>query len=327
MAGFLPVLSAIIGWVYFFCWSLSFYPQALLSYRRRTTSGTTVDFPFINCLGKYAPSYLSLLPRACCCDYVSLEYSQQRVVLCLVDHGNLPETDPWTASTGFAAYFVSNVAFYYSPVIRSQYAARHHGLTPTVQFNDVTFALHGLILSVITTSQYFLRTTWGFSPATGTRPNRIISGIMIGCVLGVLLTLATIAASSGVGDPAVDWCGLDAIYAVGYVKVIVTLVKYTPQVIANRRNQSTTGWSIWQILLDFSGGILSVGQQAIDSWLQQDWSGITGNPVKFALGNVSMIYDVLFMVQHYVLYGDTAEWAYSRDEEESLIPDGNRRQD
>ena len=49
--GFLPILSAIFGWIYFLCWSLSFYPQALLNWRRQSTSGTTVDFPFLNVLG------------------------------------------------------------------------------------------------------------------------------------------------------------------------------------------------------------------------------------------------------------------------------------
>lgn len=52
MAGFLPALSALFGWVYTFCWSASFYPQPLLNFRRRSTSGTTVDFPLINCLGE-----------------------------------------------------------------------------------------------------------------------------------------------------------------------------------------------------------------------------------------------------------------------------------
>lgn len=49
--GFLEALSALFGWVYFLAWSLSFYPQFLLNLRRRSTSGTTVDFPMINCLG------------------------------------------------------------------------------------------------------------------------------------------------------------------------------------------------------------------------------------------------------------------------------------
>jgi cystinosin len=36
--------------------------------------------------------------------------------------------------------------------------------------------------------------------------------------------------------------------------------------------------------------------------LQHDWSGITGNPVKFALGNFAIFFDIIFMVQHYWLY-------------------------
>lgn len=75
-----------------------------------------------------------------------------------------------------------------------------------------------------------------------------------------------------------------------------------PQVITNFRNKSTNGWSIEQILLDFIGGILSIAQLGIDSYLQHDWSGITGNPVKFALGNLAIIFDIIFMVQHYYLY-------------------------
>lgn len=49
---FLPFLSGLFGWVYTVCWSLSFYPQPMLNFRRRSTSGTTVDFPLINCLGE-----------------------------------------------------------------------------------------------------------------------------------------------------------------------------------------------------------------------------------------------------------------------------------
>jgi len=48
---FLEFLSIAFGYIYTLCWSLSFYPQMLLNYRRRSTSGTTVDFPLINCLG------------------------------------------------------------------------------------------------------------------------------------------------------------------------------------------------------------------------------------------------------------------------------------
>ncbi|OHE91896.1 lysosomal cystine transporter [Colletotrichum orchidophilum] len=216
------------------------------------------------------------------------------------------------AALGFLAYFVSNAAFYYSPVVRAQYAARNHGLTPTVAFNDITFAAHALLLSFITTSQY-LPKLWGFTPAPGTKPSRFILGIASGCIVGVAIVGLIVASAPGDGDPVTSWCALDVVYAVSYVKLVITLIKYTPQVITNYRNKSTKGWSIWQILLDFSGGLLSVAQQAIDSYLQRDWSGITGNPVKFALGNVSMVYDLVFMTQHYVLYRGSDGKADERD--------------
>jgi len=276
--GPLEFISGLFGWIYFFAWSLSFYPQSLLNFRRKSTSGTTVDFPLINCLG-------------------------------------------------FFAYFVANLAFYYSPLIRSQYASRHKGLTPTVQFNDITFAAHGLLLSLITTSQYFFPSAWGFRPSVGNRPSRFVLGIFFGCIVGVIAVLFVV-----LGSPERDrlapargaWVWLDAIYAISYVKLVVTLVKYTPQVVVNYRNRSTVGWSILQILLDFAGGILSIAQQGVDSYLQGDWSGITGNPVKFALGNVSMIYDVIFMTQHYILYPDAEG---KTEEEDALLNDEERRVD
>lgn len=49
--GLLNLLSGVFGWIYFLCWSASFYPQSILNYQRKSTSGTTIDFPLINCLG------------------------------------------------------------------------------------------------------------------------------------------------------------------------------------------------------------------------------------------------------------------------------------
>lgn len=70
----------------------------------------------------------------------------------------------------------------------------------------------------------------------------------------------------------------------------------------NYRRQSTLGWDINQILLDLAGGVLSLLQLVMDSSLQSDWSGITGNPVKLFLGNISIIFDLIFITQHYILY-------------------------
>lgn len=60
VVGFFEFLSGLFGWVYTLCWSLSFYPQPLLNLKRKSTSGTTVDFPLINCLGMLGPVHLPL---------------------------------------------------------------------------------------------------------------------------------------------------------------------------------------------------------------------------------------------------------------------------
>lgn len=60
------------------------------------------------------------------------------------------------------------------------------------------------------------------------------------------------------------------------------------------------------MLLDFVGGLLSLAQLLMDCAVKGDWSGISGDPVKFGLGFVSMVFDVVFMFQHYVLYSGAA---------------------
>jgi len=63
--------------------------------------------------------------------------------------------------------------------------------------------------------------------------------------------------------------------------------------------------------------VLSILQLVIDSGLQADWSGITGNPVKLGLGNVSIFFDVIFMIQHYVLYRVVGDGGKPADEDGS----------
>jgi cystinosin len=94
-----------------------------------------------------------------------------------------------------------------------------------------------------------------------------------------------------------------------------------PQLITNYNNKSTHGWSIYQILLDLAGGFLSLGQLGIDSYIQRDWSGITGNPVKLALGNSSLLFDSMFIIQHYILYAGSGKSEHS--ESSPLLVEGD----
>ena len=106
------------------------------------------------------------------------------------------------------------------------------------------------------------------------------------------------------------------IYTFSWIKLILTIMKYVPQCASNFRRKSTIGWSIQQQLLDFSGGILSLLQLVIDSSLQPDWSGLTGNPIKLGLANISLAFDVVFILQHFVLYGPVKE--RENDDSETL---------
>ncbi|EEP81854.1 conserved hypothetical protein [Uncinocarpus reesii 1704] len=211
---FARAISRLIGWIYMFCWSASFYPQPILNWRRRSTHGLAIDFPTTNVLG-------------------------------------------------FICYAIYTTAFLYSPTIREQYAARHPiSPEPSVRINDFAFAVHAVILSATVYSQFF-PWIWRFKVSKSQR-----------------------------------------IYTISYVKLVVTVIKYIPQAWVNYKRKSTIGWSIGQILFDFSGGVLSILQLVIDSALEDDWSGITGNPIKLALGNVSIFFDLIFMAQHYIIYPD-----------------------
>ena len=43
--------SATIGWAYFSCWSLSFWPQTLLNWSRKSVEGLSFDFVALNLAG------------------------------------------------------------------------------------------------------------------------------------------------------------------------------------------------------------------------------------------------------------------------------------
>jgi len=113
------------------------------------------------------------------------------------------------------------------------------------------------------------------------------------------------------------------LYYLSLVKLVISFIKYCPQVYLNFRRKSTVGWNIVNVLLDFSGGLLSVAQLVFDSWRKNNWDGITGDPVKFGLGFISMVFDLIFMFQHYVLYKNSNSWKKNEyqhiDEEEDRI--------
>lgn len=54
--------------------------------------------------------------------------------------------------------------------------------------------------------------------------------------------------------------GVNFLNGISYVKLGVTVVKYVPQAHMNFTRKSTVGWSIGNVLLDFTGGFFSFMQ-------------------------------------------------------------------
>lgn len=119
------------------------------------------------------------------------------------------------------------------------------------------------------------------------------------CLLLVAWTFALVSLFVAVAK-LITW--LDYLYYFSYIKLAVTLVKYVPQAYMNFRRKSTDGWSIGNVLLDFTGGSLSILQMILQSYNNDEWLLIFGDPTKFGLGLFSVVFDILFMIQHYCLY-------------------------
>ncbi|POY75177.1 hypothetical protein BMF94_1809 [Rhodotorula taiwanensis] len=240
MVVFWAQLSTILGWTYTIIWSLSFYPQIWINYRRKSTTGISMDFLCLNPIG-------------------------------------------------FACLTTYNLALYTSSTVREQYAARHDGHYPQVQPNDLAFAVHALLLSLVILSQTLIYKRGPLHQLS--RFHRAV----------ILLILSTISITL-----LLAWSGwvywLDFILVLSYLKLYVTAAKMIPQAWYNYQRKSTVGWSIENIFMDLSGGILSLIQLVIDSALDHDWRGITGNPGKLGLSFLALGFDTLFLVQHYVLY-------------------------
>eukprot|EP00066_Takifugu_rubripes_P023443 XP_011612709.1 PREDICTED: cystinosin isoform X1 [Takifugu rubripes] len=196
--------------------------------------------------------------------------------------------------TGFIAYTVFNVSLFWVPFIQEEFLKRNpKGINP-VSSNDVFFSLHAVLLCLV----YFCQA------AIYKRGDQKISWTAVFLLLvGWTFALVTLVLAAA---KQITW--LDFLYYCSYIKLAVTLIKYVPQAFMNYRRQSTEGWSIGGVLMDFSGGILSILQMFLQSYNNNEWKLVFGDPTKFGLGAFSVIFDILFLTQHYCLYRKTTPY-------------------
>ncbi|XP_065834509.1 cystinosin-like [Oscarella lobularis] len=235
----LDVFGVVLGWIYFACWSISFYPQVILNFRRKSVVGLNFDYLAYNI-------------------------------------------------TGFLSYGLFNIGMFWIPVVKHEYKERHPAGVNPVQLNDVVFTLHAIFIITFTIFQCLIY-------ERGKQKVSWVAKVIVG--LAILFSTVTLIPA---GVDKITW--LDYLYYFSYIKLGSTLIKYIPQAYYNFARKSTSGWSIGNVLLDFSGGMFSIGQMFVLSYNHDDWKSLFGDLTKFGLGVFSIAFDCLFITQHYCLY-------------------------
>ncbi|XP_015065180.1 cystinosin homolog isoform X1 [Solanum pennellii] len=245
----LEVLYNVLGWIAFVSWSISFYPQVILNFRRKSVVGLNFDF----------------------------------VVLNLTKH---------------SSYLIYNASMFFSCAVQRQYHYRYgkNEMIP-VAANDVAFSTHAVLLTAFTLFQISIYDYISFQ-----RGNQKVSKIAIAIVSVAWLSVAVCVF---VAIPKHSWLWLVSCF--NGLQVAMTVTKYIPQAVMNFRRKSTVGFSIGNILLDLFGGLTNYGQMAVQSIDQHSWVNFYGNIGKTLLSLVSIFFDILFILQHYVLYPSRKE--------------------
>ena len=123
----------------------------------------------------------------------------------------------------------------------------------------------------------------------------MILGWLGAAVIIFILEMAGVIAGNKYFNTAMFW---------GYIKDVLTLVKYIPQVYRNYSRKSTKGFNIWSVNTDLGGGIFSYLQLFIDSMNDGNVNIFKGglNIGKFGLSVISIVFNIIFIIQHYWFY-------------------------
>ena len=158
---------------------------------------------------------------------------------------------------GFLALTIWNWGVYFSPVARTEYQNRHHGHQPQISKSDLAFSLHALIASTATLLQvvYYWRKNKNVQEDPADEERRLLlkdssrfglstSTLRPSFPISILVAVLVIAAFI---SAAFVWAGkqefLDWLYFVSTIKLIISLVKYLPQILLNYRLKQVSGYA------------------------------------------------------------------------------------
>lgn len=226
---------------------------------------------------------------------------------------------------GFFCLALWSWGAYFSPTARRQYAERHEGHYPVVSISDLVFSAHALLLSSLTFLQvcYYHSATkklkagptpgavrWSDEEETPLLPpQEIDDGVLqapttmslAGRVCLALIAVSALWELAALNLGRIEL--LDFLYYASSVKLVITVLKYLPQMFLHFAIKSTRGFSIGAIFCDFTGGVFSLLQLVIQAvFIDGQPAGIWANPAKLGLSLLTLGFDLIFIFQRYALY-------------------------
>ncbi len=228
--------SSIIGYTYSTFWCVSFYPQLILNFQRKSTEGVSVDFAVVNFIG-----FICYASYTCC-------FYWNKTIQDMYRERNHHEG---TGANDIDSHADGN----YESIFDDSSSQGNI----TVQSNDVAFAIHAVILSsvwliqLITYGGTKMETRYGKFGVNSLRAHLPISFpfmIFISGTLSFISMYATLVYFENKTQLSIspllhdtylpqsvrgylNW--LDFLYFLSLVKMLITVIKYMPQVALNAR--------------------------------------------------------------------------------------------
>lgn len=198
---------------------------------------------------------------------------------------------------GYFALVTSMLLMLFNDVVRELYFT-NNGYFPLLTNIDLIYSAHGFLLTLVTSSQLIFWNIWGFNPRSlvAKKPTKLI----LICVIMLILILYLSIGSTNVPFFQKEYTLLDWAVTLSYFKIMMSCIKYIPQLLHNRRRMSVVGFSIFTIFLDLSGSILSTFQLFLDSYIATGsltWDVMVNNSGKLGLSVITFVFDACFIYQ------------------------------
>lgn len=208
---------------------------------------------------------------------------------------------------GYLCYSISLLLQLYNSEIITQFMVKFDGRRPILSNADLFYALHGLFILLVLLSQIiFGKEVWGFhNERINFRIHRLTKMVLLSIIL-------FLAGNWFFGDEKFKL--LTIALNLAYFKILMSLIKYVPQVVHNYKRKTMYGISKLQLALDATGAAFCI----LELWLKNDLpilEAIDANRGKVGITLVTLIFAAIFSYQIY-LYGSEPKY---KDKEEELL--------